>query len=324
MKRNKIISRSTFYRKVAKRCQEYDAELNELSAKVQSSNNSASITQKEVTSNKEVAILGLTSTNSRSDNAPFVHQLPGICSSVQFPSASTCAAYSNNTDEVQSEGLFSSATFPIASASSSSYDNTYGAIPELSDYAYFSDYEDHAEEDVGLRELLRVWAVDYSITQKALKRLIAILNLFVEYRLPIDPRTLVQTPVKVEIVPMGNGTYWHNGLKNCLENYFEDLNQTKNIHLNFNIDGLPVYKSSKIQFWPILFSIHDIQHFYPMVVGMYCGESKPPSAEEFLRPFVNELKEIVQNGISINGNSINVFIRCFICDSPARSFIKGM
>lgn len=77
-----------------------------------------------------------------------------------------------------------------------------------------------------------------------------------------------------------------------------------------------------MQFWPILFSIHD-SNIEPMIIGIYCGESKPPTPDEFLTPFVDELLTILNNGIIINGYKISIYIRCFICDTPARSFIKG-
>ncbi|XP_012542681.1 uncharacterized protein LOC105840324 [Monomorium pharaonis] len=76
------------------------------------------------------------------------------------------------------------------------------------------------------------------------------------------------------------------------------------------------------QFWPILFSIHNL-NIEPMIIGLYCGESKPPTPNEFLTSFVNELLIFLNNGIIINGYKINIRVRCFICDTPARCFIKG-
>lgn len=61
-----------------------------------------------------------------------------------------------------------------------------------------------------------------------------------------------------------------------------------------------------------------------MVVAIWCGNGKPTVLNDFLDPFIDELNEIVQNGISINGYEISVAIRCFICDTPARAYIKGI
>lgn len=89
------------------------------------------------------------------------------------------------------------------------------------------------------------------------------------------------------------------------------------------MDGLPIYKSSREEFWPILFNIFEMPNVAPMVAGIYSGKSKPLNLDGFLMPMVNELKPILQEGIIINDHKITVKIRCFIADSPARAFIKG-
>lgn len=62
----------------------------------------------------------------------------------------------------------------------------------------------------------------------------------------------------------------------------------------------------------------------PMIVSVWCGESKPTILNEYLGPFTKELTDVLQNGIRINEYKITIFCLCFICDSPARAFIKGM
>lgn len=62
----------------------------------------------------------------------------------------------------------------------------------------------------------------------------------------------------------------------------------------------------------------------PFIVSIWCGETKPINLNEFLHQFVDELNEIVTSGINLNGFHINVGIRCFIADSPARAFLKGI
>lgn len=62
----------------------------------------------------------------------------------------------------------------------------------------------------------------------------------------------------------------------------------------------------------------------PFVVSIWCGESKPNNLNEFLSQFVNELNEILRSGVQLNGFLIKVGIQCFIADSPARAFLKGI
>lgn len=65
-------------------------------------------------------------------------------------------------------------------------------------------------------------------------------------------------------------------------------------------------------------------HIKPFIVSIWCGFGKPTSLTNYLEPFVLELNNILRNGIPINGFYLRVLIRCFISDSPARAFIKGL
>lgn len=115
------------------------------------------------------------------------------------------------------------------------------------------------------------------------------------------------------------------------------------IKLNFNADGLPIFKSSQRCFWPILGNIHgkkyfldklntfsfillyqDMPHIQPMIIAIWCGSKKPSDLNEYLFPFVNELKNLLVSGIDINENHLSIAVRCFICDAPARAFMKGV
>lgn len=171
---------------------------------------------------------------------------------------------------------------------------------------------------------LKDWALRNQIKHTALNELLKLLSTSygIEY-LPKDSRTLLRTPKLVNIQQMGTDEFWYNGIQECLFNMFSNLEKSTQILLNFHIDGLPISGSSKHQFWPILMNVANMPHVLsPMVVAIYSGTSKPSSAEEFLRQFVNELNEILQNGLMINRNRIDVKVNAFICDTPARCFLK--
>lgn len=189
----------------------------------------------------------------------------------------------------------------------------------------FIDYEDsdNSENNDNIVEsnvqLLRQWALNFNIPHTALKALLGVLHKMNIENIPNDPRILLETPRKITIEPMGNGQYWHGGLGNAMTEIFK-LNQhfPDEVLLNFNIDGLPIHNSSKKQIWPILFSVENMD-IPPKSIGIFYGETKPPSATEFLEKFTVELLSILQNGIIIGSRKISVRIRCFICDTPARS-----
>ncbi|XP_062702680.1 uncharacterized protein LOC134285602 isoform X2 [Aedes albopictus] len=172
---------------------------------------------------------------------------------------------------------------------------------------------------------IRKWAAEHHIPQLALKSLIGILNSNLGLQLPKDPRSIMRTPRNIDLVPMKEkGQYWHQGLESCLKRIFRDMSTSMSISLNVNIDGLPIYKSTTKNFWPILCNIYEFPEIAPFTVGIFYGIGKPKDVNEFMNAFVEELMSLIQSGISINGCQLSIAIRCFICDTPARSFIKGV
>lgn len=210
------------------------------------------------------------------------------------------------------------------------------------DQYYCVDSEDSVDDDDGdaddeddeisanelFRDNLRNWALQFRISHFALNGLLKIIDTRLGAKssgLPLDARTLLLTPRS--IIPVqalsGGGEYWHNGLKICLSNTFQNLDKSISISLNINIDGIPVFNSSKVSFWPILSNITEFPKISPMVVGIYCGASKITDIGTYFSPFVDELEEIMANGLYIKSHKISVSLRCFVCDSPARAFVKG-
>jgi len=60
----------------------------------------------------------------------------------------------------------------------------------------------------------------------------------------------------------------------------------------------------------------------PIVIAVYYGESKSP-LQLYLKQFVHELNEILRDGLLINLQKVTVGVKCFVCDTQARSYIKG-
>ncbi|XP_055525161.1 uncharacterized protein LOC129718406 isoform X2 [Wyeomyia smithii] len=173
---------------------------------------------------------------------------------------------------------------------------------------------------------IRSWACDFNITHRALKEILSIIRHdYGDKDLPMDPRTLIRTPQRTGMTfkSISGGQYWHQGLEICLKKSFEHLTEDIQIELNVNIDGLPIHRSSKYQFWPILCNVHQMPHIPPMTVGIFLGKIKPQNITEYLTPFVEELISVLSKGVKVNNHAVGVKIRCIVCDSPARAFIKG-
>lgn len=106
-----------------------------------------------------------------------------------------------------------------------------------------------------LREQLTEWVIKYNVTKRAVNGLLSILTSN-GADLPRDYRALLSTPTHLEIKPVAGGHLWYNGIKNVMNISFQNLNKNLNVSLTFNIDGLPLYKSSKQNFYPILASVY--------------------------------------------------------------------
>lgn len=74
--------------------------------------------------------------------------------------------------------------------------------------------------------------------------------------LPNDSRTFLNTPREIEIRDIAGGKMWYQGIAKNISNIFPKLWTDIVLSLNFNIDGMAPFKSSKKQIWPILASIY--------------------------------------------------------------------
>ncbi|KAJ8677343.1 hypothetical protein QAD02_013130 [Eretmocerus hayati] len=88
------------------------------------------------------------------------------------------------------------------------------------------------------------------------------------------------------------------------------------------IDGAPLGKSTERTVWPVLCSSKGSNDVH--IVGIFLGNSKPADANEFLQPMVDELIELVNNGIQTNGKEYNVRLYALVCDAPAKAFLLGL
>ena len=174
---------------------------------------------------------------------------------------------------------------------------------------------------------LAQWSIDNNVTHSALGSLLRVLKPY-HPSLPIDPRTLLKTPKTYAIKQIGQeGQYYHFGIASGIKELLSLLNRNEKPHsklsMQVNFDGPPLFKSSCEEFWPILCSVKEI-NASPFVVGLYCGTKKPSSIAEYLEDFVSELCGLLQTGVMHNDHNFAIQIDCFVCDAPARSFIKNV
>ena len=132
-----------------------------------------------------------------------------------------------------------------------------------------------------------------------------------------------------EVEKLGNndsGEFVYFGIeKNLQQNVNPALHGAHHLELLINKDGIPLYKSCSIQFWPILCKVFNQPDIYrPFVVAVYCGKQKPKNLDSYLRKFVAEINHLQAAGININDILFKISIKAFICDRPTRAFIKSI
>lgn len=178
--------------------------------------------------------------------------------------------------------------------------------------------------NLNLQTYLVKWAMKHNITQVAVTDLLHTLHpLYPE--LPLDCRSLLQTPSHMIIKKIDDGEYIHIGLKAGLDQFFLKFSPSfpgNIVELSFNIDGLPIFHSKGTQLWPILGLVKNFHVTAPFAIGLYCGTSKPKPLNSFFEDFISEVTDLLSHGFYHNNTLYSVSIHSFVCDAPARAFIK--
>ncbi|XP_058126535.1 uncharacterized protein LOC131285620 [Anopheles ziemanni] len=175
-------------------------------------------------------------------------------------------------------------------------------------------------------ECVRYWALAGNESLATVGRMLEMLRAKTDMYIPKDPRTVLRTKRdRAALSIIGDGRFWYHGISKCLlAEMRKHATVSEVIQFDINIDGLPLHSRSRTQFWPILLKVVDEPDWPIMVVGIYSGQSKPQSNDQFLRPLVEEINVLFRTGLVINEATIRVYLRAIIADTPARAFIKGV
>lgn len=230
---------------------------------------------------------------------------------------------------------------------SESDDEDYGSFSDSDDDGELPEFRDLQNEENGseedpeenrdehidiifkdtLSKALVLWAVKFFISHTALTALLLILKAFGHKELPKLASTLLRTPRKaVKPRVCLPGEFFYRGIEfNLLQYNYKFLKDCDEVILDFFIDGLSLSESSKVKMWPIMASFVGYPKIRPFVVGSYSGKGDPADVDDYMREFVDELKELNSNGVAATKDKINkkFRFRCFIGDGPATAFANG-
>jgi len=69
----------------------------------------------------------------------------------------------------------------------------------------------------------------------------------------------------------------------------------------------------------LAFIVDEAKYVFP--IGVYHRNAKPIDSNDFLADFITEIKDLLVNGINIDGSNKKVSIHVFVCDVLAKSFV---
>lgn len=193
-----------------------------------------------------------------------------------------------------------------------------------------SDYSTDSEAgDVSFSEELALWVNRYQIKHNAVDDLLQILRstgIDPLLNLPKSARTLLKTPKHIEVKEMSGMQYIYLGIREQIESELckctPEILETLNITLFFNVDGIPLFKSTGTSFWPILCAIREPSPVAVFPVALTYG--KKPANLDFLVEFVSELKYLLHHGLQFDNKTISVKLGAVVCDAPAKAMVKGI
>lgn len=192
----------------------------------------------------------------------------------------------------------------------------------LSDNDIINESSISQENDINT--VLKQWAIRKKVPHSVLNDLLFSLSPF-HPSLPLNSRTLLDTPrSRIGFKKLENGDLCYFGIEEYLTRFLSVSQlDCDTVRLSFNIDGLPLYHSSALQFWPILGLIKNkAVVISPFAISIFCGKTKPSPLSSFFEDFINELKHLKNNGLIHNKKQYKIEIENFICDAPARAFVK--
>ena len=134
---------------------------------------------------------------------------------------------------------------------------------------------------------------------------------------------MLNTPRSIASYSKCGGDFFHleieSGIKRALDSTVITNENTQNIALIVGIDGIPLFRSSSVELWPILCRFNSLKLFN---VSVYTGNKKPSFINDFLKDFLVEYQLLNTVGFLYENHRYTIFIKAFVCDAPARAFIK--
>jgi len=181
---------------------------------------------------------------------------------------------------------------------------------DSSDFDYNSDAENESFEIAQpkhtrtLAEDLLVFMVIFNLPIRAQEYLLRMLfkhGVDVPQSVYHLKKDIVKPDILKTTVTRGHLAYLSikENLKFAFDNVFDYLTPKNGteiyLRLKVNIDGLSLFKSSRLNLWPITVQINDIKTPFP--IALFCGRGKPVLSE-YVQKLCEEIEELKSNVFS--------------------------
>ena len=112
------------------------------------------------------------------------------------------------------------------------------------------------------------------------------------------------------------------------------LSAWNNLSLTWNLDGIPVFRSSKFSLWPLYLIVNELPYHLRVLkentlfAGLWFGEMKP-NMQLFLKPLTMELSALESSGVEVKSPLYpqpfvsKVILLAGTCDLPAKCLVMN-
>ena len=190
-------------------------------------------------------------------------------------------------------------------------------------------------DSLNFKNFLKNWVLkEVNVPKSSVTSSLKGLNCF-NLQLPSSFSGLLPYP-KLVYTPMLDGKYvhiinWQDSLLSILSSYYnyKDCPKVIEYYVIVNVDGLPLFKHSPdYKLYPILIQVYKIS-MRPICVGIFstekCPDREMPSPKVFLKRFLSELSKLKENPLVHDSVTFKLAsYGIYVCDSPARSALKGI
>ncbi len=186
---------------------------------------------------------------------------------------------------------------------------------------------DSSDDESLLETDLMTWVNQFQVKHNAVDNLLKILQQHGHPSLPATARTLLGTTKTVDTSMKSGMQYQYFPLKDALLKDFQSYPQHVRdsvdcLVISFNVDGVPLFKSSSTNMWPVLCGIMNLFPVKIFPVTLTCGTQKP-SDLDFLSDVVKDLDIVLKDSVKDGSRTTKVRLRCVVCDAPAQAMVKA-